>query len=382
MNSKSKMNFDKWCGSFRNLILAAAIFLCGPVSLQAGAPVFVTPPDMETARSGILSRDDLIFHKLDHKDYNESWFFQCHLDDGSILFVNLSVTNAGLRKWDSSMDLWLRLEERVITSHSEVPAGRLAFDAGVPEIRIGGTRFSGSPPIFSLSFDEKDLAGSLIIDLAGKGRPIPADLTYFDAERTRFSAFTILALGAEVKGRLRNKGSEVDISGTAYVNHHLATILPPQYCSTWYSFVAFHQDLIFYVAFKDLTDAFTGGPWKYLAVIRDGRLALLTHDFELKAGGFRVHERSGRQYMTECTIRAGGHGEGCTLSGRFELDEDFLWLDVFRHLGSVTRWLVKTFYTKAWNQRCSYKYELTFEPAGGPAINVSGLAVADNTFFE
>jgi len=364
------------------MALGTALYFYGSASVQAGAPVVVAPPDWEAARNGTLSRDDLIFHKLDHGDYNESWFFQCHLDDGSVLIINLSVTNAGLRKWDSSIDLWLHRQGEVLTSHSEVPAGKLSFDTGAPEIRIGGTKFGASPPIFRLAFDEKDVAGSLTIDLAGRGRPVPADLTYFDAERTRFSAFTILALGAEVAGRLRIKGSELDISGTAYVNHHLATILPPQYCSAWYSFVAFHQDLVLYVAFKELTDAFTGGPWKYLAVIRDGRLAVLAHDFEMRPGGFRIHDRSGIKYMTNCTIRAGGRGEGCVLSGRFELEEDFLWLDVFRHLGSVTRWLVKTFYTKAWNQRCSYRYDLTFEPAGGPTRNVSGLAIADNTFFE
>ena len=369
-------------GAFALALLASGILYFRSPLVQAETSVVVVPPPWEAAEKGTLSEDDLIFHGLDGRNYNESWFFQCHLDDGSVLIINLSVTNAGLRKWDSSVDLWIRRDGEVLTSHREVSAKRLAFDRKVREVRIGGTTFRGAPPLFRLEFAEKDLKGTLSIDLSKKGGSIPADRTIFDGERTQFSAFTILALGAELSGHLRIEGTDLDISGEAYVNHHLATVLPPQYCTSWYSFVAFHEDLTLYVALKELTGGTDTPPWRYLAVLRKGRLVLLTHEFEMDPVGFRTHGESGQRFATGFTIRAEGKETGLALKGRFDLEEEYLWIDVFQHLGSVTRWLIKTFYTKAWNQRCSYRYTLAVEPTGGPASEVTGVAVGDNSFFE
>lgn len=356
------------------VVMAVLNIAFQPAVAGAGEPVFVEPPDVK----GTLTSDDLVLHKLDGRFYNESWFILLQGDDGSVLMSNLSVSNAGISKWRSSIDLWVRGEEETTVKHFEVPAEGLSFDPEGNRVTMGGTSFGGNPPAYRLVFDEDGLDGGIDFDLSETGGVVPKDLTRFGREG-KYSAFTILALGARTSGRLEVDGKVFPMKGKAYVNHHNATLLPTQYCTSWYSFVIFHGDISIYLAFKELREGFDESSWGYLAVVRGGRVRGVVHDFDCRPRDFRVSGESGHGTASGFDIEA--LGDGFSLVGSMNLSEEYGWIDVLRHLDMVSRWIVKTFITKPWTQRAAYKCDLSLT-IDGEKIKLDGLALADNFFSD
>ena len=169
------------------------------------------------------------------------------------------------------------------------------------------------------------------------------------------------------------------MNGKAYVNHHNATLLPTQYCTSWYSFVIFRGDVSIYLAFKELRDGFDEDSWRYLAVVRGGRVLGIVHDFDCRPRDFKVSAESGHRTASGFDIEA--LADGFSLVGSLDLSEEYGWIDVLGHLDHVSRWIVKTFITKPWTQRGAYTCDL-FLTIDGERIRLNGLALADNFFSD
>jgi len=84
---------------FKILQSLIIIGLFSVAAVAASTGVVTVPPSAEKIDAKQLTPDDLRLQKLTHGKYTEVWFFQLHTDDGAVMMVNLSVTNAGISKY-------------------------------------------------------------------------------------------------------------------------------------------------------------------------------------------------------------------------------------------------------------------------------------------
>jgi Svf1-like C-terminal lipocalin-like domain len=367
----------KYC--YKNYLIVLLIILIASTAAIAATSVINRLPSSEKLAAKILGLDDLKLHKLEHGKYTEVWFFQLHADDGGIMMVNLSVTNAGISKWASSVDVWYQRNGQVLLAHEEYDADELSFDKDKLKLAIGPTKFSGYPPKFVLNLGEKQARGTLTIDLSTQGAPAPKSVSYFDSERTQFLSYTVLALGARASGSAVIEGVKVNLDGNIYVNHQNGTVIPPDYCVNWYSFVGTEQDFSFYLASKKLLGKYNPRDWNLLVLVKDNEIIGYTDRVNIRPKASANHAKSGYQYNTAYELSA--EGKDWKLTGDLTLKTTYSWVDILAHLSAVVRFVIKTFYTNPWSMRAAYDYNLTLT-RGEHTENRQGTAYTDHSFFD
>ena len=106
-----------------------------------------------------LSAEDLKLHPSQSMWYTESYFFIAYLESGEIAYIQLIISNLGLKKNQPGLTLTvITPDRRRLTTEKDFPPEALTFLPGGFGLGIGDNRLSGTDRELKLSVRQDQLA--------------------------------------------------------------------------------------------------------------------------------------------------------------------------------------------------------------------------------
>ncbi len=333
------------------LALLASFLLALPV--QASEPISLFESDGTHGVTGDFQRWHPEFE--DNGNYGESWFYVSRCDDGSTLFVMLSVTNLGLSTFDVSLDLqFYAIDGRSWNLHHEYDRDDISSASDRMDVTVGPAHTWGGGDAYHFTIDESDvvldfhLANELPSYKFGGGK------VYFYEDRSAEYTLGISAPRARASGSVTLEGERFDLAGHGYHDHGWATIKMPSFIREWYALRMFDEDYTLVLHRQFLQPKFAADENKFGILGKDGEILGTTRNFWLNATARR--KEAGFSLPTQLQVLVNTNGykvEGTVTELRYQES-----IDVLARVSFPVRMAIKAFYTNPYFLRYMAQCEL------------------------
>jgi hypothetical protein len=329
------------------------------LSLLCALPAFAAEPISKFEPDGTsgVTPDFQRWHPEfeDIGDYGESWFYVARVDDGSTLFVMLSITNLGLSTFSASVDLqFYAMDGRKWNQHYEYDRDEISAAPDRQDITIGPCRTWGGGNAYHVTIDESDvkldfhLANELPSYKFGSGKVL------FYADQSAEYTLGVSAPRAVSSGSVTLDGQRFDLAGHGYHDHGWATLKTPSFIKRWYALRMFDEKYTLVLHRQFLQPKFGGGENNFGLLGVDDKIVGSTRNFWLNATEHR--QEAGHQLPTELQILVNTSGykvEGTVTELRYQES-----IDVLGRISFPVRMAIKAFYSDPWFLRYMGQCEL------------------------
>lgn len=347
-------------------------FGCDVQSASAATPYY----PFEEAEPKMLETTQRRWHKEyeNSRNYGESWFFLVYTKQGGVLFANISITNLGLRTFDSAIDIrFYAPEGKVYRCFKDYRRQDLFATAEGLDLTIGGSHLKGDENAYYLSIDEAQFQMDLTLVKTLPSFQFGNGRVDFYKDRSVEWNLNLDAPRADASGTLTAEGKMFSLVGNGYHDHTWATIMLPTFMEKWYS-LRFFQERFSIVIFQiHLTRKFGGG-MLCAGLIGDGSNLTPIRSFLYKPLKWRREQTSGLDMPTElqlCIKTADYSITGSIKEMQF-LDS----IDVLARVPWPIRKIVKATYTRPFLIRYLARCDLDVTRQDGvrQQISVTGVA--------
>lgn len=336
--------------------------LAGQVTVKTTQP---PPLSVESLNRGI-DPIELGHHMSPHDDYGESWFFCGITDKGGVLFGLASCSNYGIRKYQTSMDIWYYSPQSgKFHGHGEYGAGDIHAKKGGFRVKIGRNILSGDPPGYQFLIKEGDI--ELDMSLVSSHSPAMLGGSKLGFHNGKFSAprlwsVATLCSAGRMTGKLKIKGSPVEINGYGYLDHGYSTIKVPDFSRDWYVLTASHEEYGLKLIDIRFREGFKPPSIQLCLITEEGKIIANDTYLSMKEGEFVLDEHSGIKAPT--VWRVSRDYNNVKLNGLMKRGRFLESIDVLGQVSWFIRKMVQTFYSKPWQLRFLMEYDLELERNG------------------
>ncbi len=333
-----------------SLLLLALLFA---LPAFAAEPISLFEPD---GTSGV-SPDFQRWHPEyeDNGDYGESWFNVARMEDGSALFVMLSVTNLGLSTFSASVDLqYYAMDGRRWNLHHEYDRDDIVAAPDRMDIAIGPARTWGGGGAYHVTIQESDVQLELHLASELPSYKFGGGKVFFYEDRSAEYTLGISVPRARSSGTVTLDGEAFDLAGHGYHDHGWATIKMPSFIKLWYAVRMFDEEYTLVLHRQFLQPRFDAPENKFGLLGKGDRIVGSTRSFRLDA---TQHRREvGFDLPTELQVLIdtnGYHVEGTVRELRYQES-----VDVLGRISFPVRVAIKAFYTNPYFLRYMGQCEL------------------------
>ncbi|RJO65072.1 MAG: hypothetical protein C4523_16825 [Myxococcales bacterium] len=365
------MNLKYWVAVLASLVLL-------PQSLLAAEPFFdFQPPEGKADIPAAFQAWHSGFEK--NKDYGESWFFLAKTDQGGVLFAMLSITNLGLRTFDTTCDIqFYPLKGDPLVYHKELKREDIKASTTQMDVKIGGARAWGGGMAYHFTLDEPEMKVSLDIDNVLPPYRFGDGSVKFYADKSAEWTLGLNVPKGRSKGQITAGGKTYDLAGYGYSDHGWTTVKLPSVIQKWYTLRIY--DKKFGIVLHDLYLAKKFGSKQIrLGVFGvDNQIAGGMRDFQYTPTKWRKH-KAGYQIPTafDVSFKAGDYAVTGTVA-------EVKFLDAVEVLAQVTfpvRIVIQAFYSNPYMYRYLGRYDLDVTDKAGQKEHISGVGLVEANFF-
>ena len=187
----------------------------------AGEPVYVfREKDGSVGTIHNLALEDMKLHPNQSFWYTESYFFIAYLESGEIAYLNLIISNMGLKKNQPAVTLTVITPERKrLTTEKDFAPEDLKLAQDRFELKIGGNLLAGTDRELSLRVSQGTLSLELDFKSTVPGFKLGDGAVYFGDKKDSFYSINYPAPRSRVSGNISCDGKKVQAQGWGYVDH-------------------------------------------------------------------------------------------------------------------------------------------------------------------
>jgi predicted secreted hydrolase len=204
--------------------------------------------------------DFMSFHPLTQESgYCENWNFYVQGEDGTLFSASLAITNLGLHTFDCTINATLAPRgQQPTVVHKEYRRRALKASTANYDVRIGGNRAWGAPPLYHLRLREDTIQADL--DFSAELPPYRrGDGTIrLGTDGKMIFATGMLTPRARVHGTVNIGGQTHTIEGSGYHDHTWQTIKMTDLAQRSSVLRLWDGDLTLVLQDMDLTDTYGG----------------------------------------------------------------------------------------------------------------------------
>lgn len=340
------------------------IVLLAALSLFAAGkePVKVCPePNGGPGKVHALTLKDEQLHPMDGFFYNENYFFIAITGEGYYGYVNLLVTNTGLKPMTPGFSFTIvtpgkqRLVRDVDFAPEDLVAPKDHF-----ELRLKNNFFRAIPGGYELKVADNNLGMELKFQNQVQGFVLGSGKSVFGTTGEDFFYINYPAPRPVVSGKFIVNGKAVPVSGWGYIDHSLFNTNPANFERVWHN-MKFHSD-----THTVLISSFSA-PDKYergfsLSVLTDDKAILCAGtDVKVTEEGAAKDAASGKMYPRR--VRYEIKGDRCLVRASVDVSNVTEKFDVLAKLdqklwGKAAKLAINTFIAQPWYFRAVAPVEL------------------------
>ncbi|MBN1960336.1 MAG: hypothetical protein JW841_05275 [Deltaproteobacteria bacterium] len=320
----------------------------------------------------------------DNGDYNESWFFIVHTNDGGLLIATVYITNLGLNTFDAGYDIaYYDSKGKFAKCHQEYSCKHIRTAKTGFDIQIGRSHIYKQNGNYHLWVDEAELGLDLILT-----PELPAH--QFGNGQIKLPDKKFFALGlntprARAAGSLHAQNITANLAGLAQHDHSWGTEKLPTLLKRWQTLRIFSPELTLILYDQKLSDEYNNMRVQTgLFVVHHGnnkKYDLVSlNSFQYLPQKMRREPNSDYEYPTTITISAAGGNykiQGTIKQSRF-LDA----VDVLSEISWPVRTAIRIFYAKPYCLRYFGDYQLDIIKENKTTKHISGTAILEANIYN
>jgi len=361
------------------LVLAAALALAGePVTLFREA-------DGSPGRVRTLTVADMNPHLMDVFWYTENWFFIAICDDGHLAYVNLMLSNLGLKKHQPALSFTIVAPDRTrYTTEAEFAPEDLKWSQDRFALQIGENLLEGDDRTVHLKLYNQGLG--LDLTFAGKmrGFQLGDGKAKFGAAPGVFFYQNLPAPRPAVFGIVTVNDQKQEVRGWGYVDHVYYNANAADFEDVWHNWKFTGPELSINLS-NFTTPPKYDAPFNLASILDDRGVVCVTTDVTVIERDVKVMEQGKKPYPQTLVYEvrcADGTKARATYDARTVVEA----LDVLDKLnkGAGTRavkFLINTFIAEPFYYRAIGPVEVQFI-RNGETKTIKGQAVSEVIFTK
>lgn len=352
-------------------VLAVFLFLSVFAALAVAA---VSLPQDRPGQ--VTSADDKI-HISNDSGYGETWYYLIETDSGWVMFAYLSISNAGLSKNASSVDITLYSPAgQKFAKHLEYDADVLSYSG--TDVKVGNNAIWGSGKQYGIVLSDEGLDIKLTVNnRTARGLKIGDGRVGYDDGK--WTVYNYTSIGGDSKGVAKIDGQTVGLTGRSYLTHTWGNVMPTQVADSWYHFAAFDFDCAVALSQPNLKSGLGAEAIKMLLITCNDRVVAATSNYQLTIESTKQDPASGYAVPEKMSIVA--VGENYKLTGTMTWQSQMQAEDILQRFSWLLRQAIKAFYANPWAFRIKYNYEFILE-VGTETKSLKGTGYSEHNFYD
>ena len=311
-------------------------------------------------------------HPMEERSWGESWFLCGMNENGDAIFFLFSITNLGLSKMKSSLDIAYYsggFKERWII-HKECTRKELHYDPVKHFIRLRKDSFKLEPP-FIFKVKEKNIQVNITLN------PLtpPYRGATFECGK-KFLNVYIPSLKGEISGFTENRGERVAFKGFGYLSHSNTDFVLSNFLTSWNAARGVADDYSVELQLYGLQKKYGEGSRSFVVITKNNRILYVFKNPELKIVKKSFFHKCGCWYPEEIKITPAQHPGVEIRKITFKM-KGIKFYDILAFFPWVERVVVKTFFTKPWEGRAIYDLRIETKER-----IIKGEAIGDMDIFK
>jgi hypothetical protein len=370
---------------FRKAVLALCLAVFAALAL-AGEPVALfQEADGSPGKIHPLTVADLNPHLMDGFWYTENWFFIAVGDDGHIAYVNLMLSNLGLKKHQPALSFTIITPDRKRhTTEAEFNPEDLQWSRDHFALRIGGNVLDGDDQTVHLKLYNNGLGLDLTFTGKMRGYQMGDGKGRFGAGGSRFYYINYPAPRPEVTGTLTVNDWKLAVHGWGYVDHCYYNANATDFEDVWHNW-KFHSPEISINLSNFTTPARFDSPFNIASILDDQGVVCVTTDVTVTGKDVELMKEGGKPYPQTLVFDfrcADGTKAHAVYDGRTVVEA----LDVLAKLNQsagtrTVKYLINTFIAAPFYYRAIAPVEVQFT-RHGETKTIKGQAVSEVIFTK
>ena len=302
-----------------------------------------------------LTPEDMTLHPNESFWYTESYFFIAYLESGQVAYLNLIISNMGLKKNQPALTLTIITPERErLSTERDFPPDLLILSEDRFAIRIGDNFLAGDDKNLSLEIKQAGLGMELGFSSPVPGFKLGEGCAYFGKDKNIYYCINYPAPRARVSGYIFYKDKKVPASGWGYVDHCWFNANTVEFEQQWHNFKFFSPEKNLIITSFEATEKY-GNKLVGIASLLDDRGIILATT-ELKVNEFNHEfEPTGKKSYPRRILFEFKSPQG---SGRIDFNSSNLIekMDVLEKLNKgagekALKWMIQKFIAKPFYYR-------------------------------
>jgi hypothetical protein len=332
-----------------------------------------------------LSLEDLNPHPLDVFWYTESYFFIAILEDGHIAYVNLVLSNMGLKKHQPALTFTIITPElERLTTEAEYAPEDVEQAGDRFCIRIRENLLEGTSRDMHLKLFQQGLGMDLKFRGSFAGYKLGQGKAYFGKNRETFFYIDYPAPRPQVTGTLTIHGRTLEVQGWGYVDHCYYNANTMDFEDVWHNFKFYSARYSVILTSFTTPERFGGQSVSLASILDDEKVLCATTDVTVIEKDHRLDPAGEKSYPHTLELEF----KCPNLRARTCFDSSHVVekMDVLEKLnkGAATRalkYLINTFITQPFYYRAENPAVIEMT-ADGKTEKISGQAVSEVIFVR
>jgi len=349
-------------------------------------PVLIFPEkDGLVGMTHALTLEDMKLHPHQSFWYTESYFFIAYLDSGEIAYLNLLISNMGLKKNQPALTLTVITPEgKRLTTEKDFAPEDLKMAADHFSLSIADNELKGTDQQLSLRVKQGGLGLELDFASPAPGFKLGEGTVYFGSKKEIAYSINYPAPRSRVSGSIAYNGKSVAAKGWGYVDHCWYNANTTDFEQVWHN-------LKFFSPVNTLIITSFSTPEKYgnklvglAALVNDSGVIFATTDLKVSEFNRQLDPAGQKNYPRRVLYEFAGAGQ----SGKIDFNSSKITekMDVLEKLSKgagsrALKWTINTFVAKPYYYRSVGPAELELDSKAGPA-KIKGRASCEIIFVK
>jgi len=332
-----------------------------------------------------LTLEDLKLHPAESFWYTESYFFIAYLDTGEIAYLNLLISNMGLKKNQPALTLTIITPTRQrLTAEKDFPPEDLKLSENVFSLKIGDNLLSGDDKKLKLSVRQEKLGLELEFISPTPGFKLGDGCAWFGSKKDIYFCINYPAPRARVSGQILYNDKKVSAKGWGYVDHSWYNADTAEFERTWHNFKFFSPNQNLLLTSFLTTEKYDGKRIGLAALVNDQQVLMATTNLLVTESQYEF-DPVGKKNCPRRILFQFTHPE---YSGKINFDSSKVVekMDVLEKLDKTTtsrtlKWAIQTFKQKPFYYRSIGPADLELT-AKSSANKIPGQASCEVIFVK
>ncbi len=332
-----------------------------------------------------LALADLKLHYAETMWYTESYFFIAYLDSGEIAYIQLLVSNLGMKKNQPALTLTIITPDRKrLTTEKDFAPADLKVGANNFSLKIGDNLLSGDDKNQKLNVRQEKLGFELEFASPTPGFKLGDGCAWFGEKKDIYFCINYPAPRARVSGYIYYDGKKVAASGWGYADHSWYNANSTDFERTWHNLKFFSPDQNLIISSFGAPENFGSQTVAVVALVNDQQVLMATTDLTVTESSFRF-DSAGQKNYPQRILYEFKHPD---YSGKISFDSSRVIekMDVLEKLdksaaSKAVKWTIQTFVAKPFYYRAFGPTELDLTAKGVPS-KIPGSASCETIFVK